>query len=130
MDDGEMSDSRDTGEARRAPTPFSNLPPMVDYKAFTTRFDEIVKAEDLCDAAELDRLRSYLDKQLANLQGAVARLANRLQRRLMAQQNRGLGIRPRGRHRSTPRGCRAWSSTRCIRSPSRPSATPSSATPW
>jgi cobaltochelatase CobT len=88
MDDGEMSDTRDTGEARRAPTPFSNLPPMVDYKAFTTRFDEIVRAEDLCDTAELDRLRSYLDKQLANLQGAVARLANRLQRRLMAQQNR------------------------------------------
>jgi cobaltochelatase CobT len=88
MDDGEMSDSRDTGEARRTPTPFSNLPPMVDYKAFTTKFDEIVHAEDLCDTAELDRLRSYLDKQLANLQGAVARLANRLQRRLMAQQNR------------------------------------------
>ena len=88
MDDGEMSDTRDTGEARRAPTPFSNLPPVVDYRAFTTRFDEEVQAEDLCDTAELDRLRSYLDKQLANLQGAVARLANRLQRRLMAQQNR------------------------------------------
>ena len=88
MDDGEMSDSQDAGEARRTPTPFSNLPPIVDYRAFTTRFDEIVRAEDLCDTAELDRLRSYLDKQLANLQGAVARLANRLQRRLMAQQNR------------------------------------------
>jgi cobaltochelatase CobT len=88
MEEGELSDARDTGEARRAPGPFSNLPPISDYKAFTTRFDEIVKAEDLCDAAELDRLRSYLDKQLANLQGAVARLANRLQRRLMAQQNR------------------------------------------
>ena len=88
MDDGEMSDTRDTGEARRSPTPFSNLPPMIDYKAFTTRFDETVRAEDLCDTAELDRLRSYLDKQLANLQGAVGRLANRLQRRLMAQQNR------------------------------------------
>ena len=88
MDDGEMSDTRDTGEARRSPTPFSNLPPMIDYKAFITRFDETVRAEDLCDTAELDRLRSYLDKQLANLQGAVARLANRLQRRLMAQQNR------------------------------------------
>jgi cobaltochelatase CobT len=97
MDDGDMSDTRDTGEARRAPTPFSNLPPMIDYKAFTTKFDEIVRAEDLCDTAELDRLRSYLDKQLANLQGAVARLANRLQRRLMAQQNRSLGLRPRGR---------------------------------
>ena len=52
-------------------------------------FDETVKAEELCDVAELDRLRSYLDKQLAHLQSAVGRLANRLQRRLMAQQNRG-----------------------------------------
>jgi cobaltochelatase CobT len=89
LDDTEMSDARDTGEARRAEAPYSNLPPMVDYKAFTNRFDETVKAEELCDLAELDRLRSYLDKQLAHLQGAVGRLANRLQRRLMAQQNRG-----------------------------------------
>jgi cobaltochelatase CobT len=89
LDDTEMSDARDTGEARRAESPFSNLPPMVDYKAFTNRFDETIKAEELCDAAELDRLRSYLDKQLAHLQGAVGRLANRLQRRLLAQQNRG-----------------------------------------
>src|SRR5437764_127579 len=53
-----------------------------------TRFDEVIAAEDLCDHDELERLRSYLDKQLAHLQGIVARLANRLQRRLMAQQNR------------------------------------------
>ena len=46
------------------------------------------RAEELCDEAELDRLRAFLDKQLAHLQGAVGRLANRLQRRLMAQQNR------------------------------------------
>ena len=46
------------------------------------------RAEDLCEPEELDRLRGYLDKQLAHLQGVVARLANRLQRRLMAQQNR------------------------------------------
>ena len=45
-------------------------------------------AEDLCEPEELDRLRGYLDKQLSHLQGVVARLANRLQRRLMAQQNR------------------------------------------
>jgi cobaltochelatase CobT len=89
VDDSDMSDQRDTGEARRTDAPFSNLPPMSDYRAFTTRFDEVVRAEDLCDVAELDRLRSYLDKQLAHLQGAVGRLANRLQRRLMAQQNRG-----------------------------------------
>ena len=58
------------------------------YKVFTNQFDEEISAEDLCDAEELTRLRNYLDKQLSNLQGVVARLANRLQRRLMAQQNR------------------------------------------
>ena len=56
--------------------------------AFTMRFDETVAAEELCEPEELDRLRGYLDKQLSHLQGVVARLANRLQRRLMAQQNR------------------------------------------
>ena len=72
-----------------APTTRStNLPSEIDYKVFTTAFDETVGAEELCDAEELDRLRAFLDKQLANLQGVVGRLANRLQRRLMAQQNR------------------------------------------
>ncbi|KAB2860005.1 MAG: cobaltochelatase subunit CobT, partial [Bauldia sp.] len=89
IDDSEMADSRETGEARRSDAPFSNMPTAIDYRAFTARFDETIKAEELCDVAELDRLRSYLDKQLAHLQGAVGRLANRLQRRLMAQQNRG-----------------------------------------
>ena len=89
LDDSDMADVRENGEARRAEAPFSNLPPTSDYGAFTTRFDEMVKAEELCDTAELDRLRSYLDKQLAPLQSAVGRLANRLQRRLLAQQNRG-----------------------------------------
>jgi cobaltochelatase CobT len=59
-----------------------------DYKAFTTVHDEIANAETLCDPEELTRLRAYLDAQLQGLQGAVSRLANRLQRRLMAQQNR------------------------------------------
>jgi cobaltochelatase CobT len=59
-----------------------------DYKAFTTVHDEIANAEALCDPEELTRLRAYLDAQLQGLQGAVSRLANRLQRRLMAQQNR------------------------------------------
>ena len=88
MDDSDLADARDAGEARRADAPWSNLPPIIDYHAFTQKFDETVKAEELCDVAELDRLRSYLDKQLAHLQSAVGRLANRLQRRLMAQQNR------------------------------------------
>jgi len=58
------------------------------YKAFTTAFDEVVDAADLCDPMELDRLRAMLDVQLASLGSVVSRLANKLQRRLMAQQNR------------------------------------------
>lgn len=62
--------------------------PEFKYKAFTRLHDEIAQAADLCDAEELSRLRAYLDHQLEGLQGAVAKLANKLQRRLMAQQNR------------------------------------------
>jgi cobaltochelatase CobT len=64
------------------------LTPETDYKAFTTRFDEIVESNELCDEDELGRLRAYLDQQMAGLQNVVTRLANRLQRRLMAQQAR------------------------------------------
>jgi cobaltochelatase CobT len=64
-------------------------PEAFGYKVFTRAYDEIVNAEELCDVDELDRLRAFLDKQLFALHGAVARLANRLQRRLLAQQNRG-----------------------------------------
>jgi cobaltochelatase CobT len=86
-------DDADMGEADSASEPWrpragSNEPKGPDYRAFTVKFDEIVAAEELCDADELDRLRGYLDKQLSHLQGVVARLANRLQRRLMAQQTR------------------------------------------
>lgn len=62
--------------------------PKVEYSAYTTRFDEVVEADELCDEEELTRLRAYLDQQLVHLQGAVTKLANRLQRRLMAQQSR------------------------------------------
>ena len=65
-----------------------DLSPATDYKAFTTRFDEIVEASELCDEEELGRLRAYLDQQMGGLQNVVTRLANRLQRRLMAQQAR------------------------------------------
>src|SRR3546814_5378515 len=58
------------------------------YRAFTTEFDEVVLADTLCDPEELSRLRMLLDQQLSHLQGVIGRLANRLQRRLMAQQNR------------------------------------------
>jgi cobaltochelatase CobT len=87
-DDAEMGDSEAPAEARRPGRRGQNEPRGPEYRPFVTRFDETVDADDLCEAEELDRLRGYLDKQLSNLQGVVARLANRLQRRLMAQQNR------------------------------------------
>jgi cobaltochelatase CobT len=68
--------------------PWTELPSKFDYKAYTEAFDEVVAASDLCDEEELTRLRAYLDAQLKGLQGIVTKLANRLQRRLMAQQNR------------------------------------------
>jgi len=58
------------------------------YRAYTTQFDETAEAAELCDAEELQRLRRTLDRQLENLHSVVSRLANKLQRRLMAQQNR------------------------------------------
>jgi len=58
------------------------------YRVFTTAYDEVVDAADLCDPNELERLRALLDQQLTALSSVVARLANKLQRRLMAQQNR------------------------------------------
>lgn len=91
-DDGGNSDDIDTeqtpGQTTRPPQPFSEMDQLGDYKVFTREFDEEVEAPDLCELSELEKLRAFLDKQLTNLQGAVGRLANRLQRRLMAQQNR------------------------------------------
>jgi cobaltochelatase CobT len=86
-DDAEMGDSETAAEPWR-PRNNRNEPRGPDYRPFTAKFDEIVGAENLCDPEELDRLRGYLDKQLSHLQGVVARLANRLQRLLLAQQNR------------------------------------------
>jgi cobaltochelatase CobT len=87
--DGEPGDDGDEGMLPVRPNrPFSDLSPQFEYKAWTTSFDEVIAATDLCDADELVRLRSYLDQQLVHLQGVVTKLANRLQRRLMAQQNR------------------------------------------
>ncbi len=88
ISDDDDPDAETPGEAKRNDNPFANLTKEIDYKVFTTTFDETVGAEELCDEDELDRLRAFLDKQLANLSGVVGRLANRLQRRLMAQQNR------------------------------------------
>ena len=86
--DMDTSDSEEAAESWRPPQTKPNENRAPDYKAYTQKFDEMIGAEDLCDAEELTRLRAYLDKQLAHLQGVVGRLANRLQRRLMAQQNR------------------------------------------
>ncbi len=89
MTDGDPSDDGEEGMMPVRPNrPWTDIPEGFDYKAYTERFDEVVAADELCDHEELDRLRAYLDSQLAGLQGVVTRLANRLQRRLMAQQSR------------------------------------------
>ena len=88
MDAEEIEDSDDDSTPMRPNWRPGDDAPRFDYKIFTTKFDEVAAAETLCDPEELSRLRAYLDAQLQGLQGAVSRLANRLQRRLMAQQNR------------------------------------------
>ena len=62
--------------------------PQSDYKVWSAKYDETIAALELADEDELNRLRAYLDQQLESLQSTVTKLANRLQRRLMAQQNR------------------------------------------
>ena len=94
LEESEQSDLEDSNELNEgAPQEDPNEQPPVseadpDYKVFTTEFDEEITAEELAEPVELERLRAYLDQQLEPLKGAVSRLANRLQRRLMAQQNR------------------------------------------
>ncbi len=92
----ELSDMEDGDEAEMPegeaplepppPAPHSDADP--NYAVYATEFDEEIKAEDLAEPAELERLRAYLDQQLEPLKGAVSRLANKLQRRLQAQQSR------------------------------------------
>ena len=84
MSGDELSESMFAAPGRRN----WELSPETDYKVFTTRFDEIVESGELCDEEELGRLRAYLDQQMGSLQNVVTRLANRLQRRLLAQQAR------------------------------------------
>jgi cobaltochelatase CobT len=84
-----MGEEGDEGALPSRPNrPLSDLPPQFDYRIFTGHYDEVVEATELCDQEELGRLRAYLDQQLVHLQSAVTKLANRLQRRLMAQQSR------------------------------------------
>jgi cobaltochelatase CobT len=89
--DGEMMPGASDDDPGRPGRP-GQMPRRPDdsaqYRAFNTASDEIVEAEALCDADELTRLRHLLDQQLSHLQSVIARLANRLQRRLLAKQNR------------------------------------------
>jgi cobaltochelatase CobT len=87
--DGEPGDDGEEGmQPVRPNRPFADMNGAFDYKPWTTQFDEVIAATELCDADELARLRGYLDQQLVHLQSTVSKLANRLQRRLMAQQSR------------------------------------------
>ncbi|MGA7675607.1 MAG: cobaltochelatase subunit CobT [Rhizomicrobium sp.] len=89
-DSDESSDVPDPDEGVkpwRPDLPFSHQDEW-GYKIYTSQFDEVVEADALCDAEELSRLRNFLDQQLLAMQGVVSRLANKLQRLLMAQQNR------------------------------------------
>ena len=86
----ELSDAtepQDGAKPQRHEAAFANQDAW-GYKIFTAEFDEEIAAGDLCEAEELARLRSFLDQQLSSMQGVVSRLANKLQRLLMAQQNR------------------------------------------
>lgn len=106
-DDAESEDSGSQGEAdpssihqdddtdsdndaymQRVERPDPSAGPGTTYQIYTNQFDEIVNAEDLADAEELYRLRALLDKQLVHLQAVVAKLANRLQRKLLARMQR------------------------------------------
>jgi cobaltochelatase CobT len=83
----DSQETRESTRTNRPDLPF-NAVERSAYRVFTAQFDETVRAEELCDAEELTRLRGFLDQSLAPMQGLVARLANKLQRLLMAQQNR------------------------------------------
>lgn len=86
--EGSSDESFSSTDPWRPNTSILDNPEALGYKVFTREHDEEVQAEDLCDIEELERLRTFLDKQLQHLHGAISRLANRLQRRLLAQQNR------------------------------------------
>ncbi|WP_375250112.1 cobaltochelatase subunit CobT [Sphingomonas sp.] len=87
--EGEPGDDGEEGmQPVRPNRPNADMSQAFDYRVWTTQFDEVIAATELCDAEELARLRGYLDQQLVHLQSAVSKLANRLQRRLMAQQSR------------------------------------------
>ena len=88
MDDGDLDDEETPAPWRPNMTVLDN-PEAFGYKVFSRAHDEEVGAEGLSSPEELERLRAFLDKELKTLSAAVAKLANKLQRRLLAQQNRG-----------------------------------------
>ncbi|MCX7280083.1 MAG: cobaltochelatase subunit CobT, partial [Alphaproteobacteria bacterium] len=83
----DANEPEDGAKANRNEAAFSHQDTW-GYKVFTAEYDEEIAAADLCEAEELARLRSFLDQQLSSMQGVVSRLANKLQRLLLAQQNR------------------------------------------
>ena len=88
VDLGDASDMLDGEIPLEPPTPQPASEADPDYLVYTSKYDEEIKAEELASPQELNRLRYFLDQQLEPLKGAVGRLANKLQRRLQAQQNR------------------------------------------
>ena len=99
LDPDELEDMEDMAAEETEEDPASSMqgqpqrPDFPDgkvetYRAFTISHDEMIAAEELCEPEELTRLRGQLDQQLSHMQGVVSRLANRLQRKLMAQQQR------------------------------------------
>lgn len=86
--DSEAPEDAETAEPWRPNFSVLDNPEAFGYKVYTREFDEIVQAEDLSSPEELDRLRAFLDRELKSVASVVTRLANRLQRRLLAQQNR------------------------------------------
>lgn len=83
-----IEDIETNGEDFPDPTPAAHSEADPNYRVFTSEFDEEIAADELAESPELERLRSNLDQQLEPFKGAVGRLANKLQRRLLAQQNR------------------------------------------
>lgn len=81
-------DSETPGETTWRPQPGHNVPDRDQYQAYCTDYDEIIEAAQLCEPDELNRLRAHLDQQLSHLQSVIGKLANRLQRRLLAKQVR------------------------------------------
>ncbi len=91
MGEDQLGSGDEAGKAKRPWDPegmLPNDPTQPPYAVYTSEFDEVIEATDLCDSEELSRLRMHLDQQLVHLQSMVGRLANRLQRRLLAKQTR------------------------------------------